>query len=121
MAPDERPALWVGHVAMPVRDPRRAHEHYVALGMRSVFAGDDLEITELRGGTHLVLYQGEPTPGDAPFDLMVEDLDATHALLSGAGVDVSAISRGDIHDRFTITDPDGMRVTCSNSHVIGPV
>ena len=47
-----RPPLWVGHVAMTVTDPRAAHDWYVALGMRTVMAGDDFSITELRGGTH---------------------------------------------------------------------
>lgn len=118
---DERPAVWVGRVAMPVSDPKRAHDHYVALGMRSVFANDDVAITELRGGTHLVLHRGAVTPGDAPFDLMVDDIVAAHSRLLADGFSVTDIVRGNIHDSFEVTDADGMRVTFSSSHVIGAV
>lgn len=118
---EHRPALWVGHVAMSVSDPSRSHDYYVALGMRSVLRGDDFAITELRGGTHLVLEVGEVAPGDAPFDLMVEDLVATHAQFREAGLDVSDIITGDVHNVFVVTDPDGKRIVVFNSHVIGPV
>lgn len=106
---------------MTVREPVRSHDFYEALGMRSVWRGDDMAILELRGGTHLLCFRGDPERGDAPFDLMVEDLDAAHRRLSDLGVDVSDISRGDIHDTFVVTDPDGVRVQVSNSHVEGPV
>jgi hypothetical protein len=59
--------------------------------------------------------------GDAPFDLMVEDLDATHEAWTELGVDVSEISRGRIHNAFTATDPDGYVVTVNSSHVVGEV
>jgi catechol 2,3-dioxygenase-like lactoylglutathione lyase family enzyme len=120
-SPGERPDLWVGHVAMAVSDPGRAHDYYVGLGMRSVHRGDDIAITELRGGTHLVLFPGNPEPGAAPFDLMVEDLPAAHARFVAAGLDVSDIDHGDIHDSFSLTDPDGQRISVSNSHVVGTV
>src|SRR5690349_20257685 len=107
---DDRPPLWVGHVTMSVSDPSRAHDYYVGLGMRSVLRGDDFAITELRGGTHLVLQAGETEPGDAPFDLMVDDLGATHARFCEAGLVVSDIITGDIHDVFVLKDPDGKRI-----------
>ena len=72
-------------------------------------------------GTHLVLVPGSPATGDAPFDLMVEDLDATHEAWMELGVDVSEISRGRIHNAFEATDPDGYRVTVNSSHVMGTV
>jgi catechol 2,3-dioxygenase-like lactoylglutathione lyase family enzyme len=118
---DDRPALWVGHVTLTVADPPTAHDFYVALGMRTVFRGPSVSITELRGGTHMVLLPGDPTPGPAPFDLMVDDVDGWHARLRGDGVAVGEILRGDIHDTFSVTDPDGYVVTVSNSHVVGAV
>jgi catechol 2,3-dioxygenase-like lactoylglutathione lyase family enzyme len=121
MNDDERPPLWVGHVTMSVSDPQRSHDYYVGLGMRSVVPGDQFAITELRGGTHLVLEVGEVEPGDAPFDLMVEDLPAMHSRFQEAGLDVSDIISGDVHDVFVLTDPDGKRIVVFNSHVIGPV
>jgi catechol 2,3-dioxygenase-like lactoylglutathione lyase family enzyme len=118
---DERPAVWVGHVAMKASDPARTHDFFVAAGMTSVHRGDDFAITELRGGTHLIIQPGATEPGDAPFDLMVDDLVAFHRDLRERDVDVSDIVAGDIHDAFVITDPDGQRVVVCNSHVVGPV
>ena len=89
--------------------------------MREIHQGDDVAILELRGGTHLVIVPGEPKAGDAPFDLMVEDLEATHRDWSERGIEVSAITSGNIHSAFEATDPDGYRVTVNNSHVEGLV
>jgi catechol 2,3-dioxygenase-like lactoylglutathione lyase family enzyme len=121
MKDDQRPSLWVGHVAMSVSDPQRSHDYYVALGMRSVVCGDEFAIAELRGGTHLILEVGAVEPGDAPFDLMVDDLSTTHARFAQAGLHVSEILTGDIHDVFVLTDPDGQRIVVFNSHVVGAV
>ena len=121
MSDDPRPPVWVGHVAMKVSNPRAAHDYYVGLGMRPVLVEDDFAITELRGGTHLLLEAGETQPGDAPFDLMVEDLPATHERYREAGLDVSDIIPGEIHDVFVLTDPDGHRVVVYDDHSEGPV
>ena len=60
--------------------------------MREVETNRQVAVLELRGGTHLVLVPGaSPTNADAPFDLMVEDLEATHAEWAGRGLDVSPI------------------------------
>ena len=118
---DGRPAVWVGHVAMTVEDPLRSHDFFVDAGMRTVFRGDDMAILELRGGTHLLLFRGEAEEGPAPFDLMVDDLDAVHADLTARGLAASAITRGRIHNAFTLTDPDGHAITVQNSHVEGVV
>ena len=58
---------------------------------------------------------------DEELDLMVEDLDGTHAAWSEMGLDVSDIIRGEIHDVFVLTDPDQLRVIVYNSHVVGAV
>ena len=52
---------------------------------------------------------------------MVEDIAATHADWSAKGLTVSPIAKGNIHDAFTVTDPDGNTIQVSNSHVVGPV
>jgi hypothetical protein len=79
-------------------------------------------VLELRGGTHLVLLPGAPSAGaDAPFDLMVEDLEATHAEWERLGLDVSPIERGRIHSAFVLRDPDGTTITVNSSHVVGDV
>lgn len=121
MDSDRRPPLWIGHVVMTVSDPQRSHDYYAGLGMRSVESGEEFAIVELRGGTHLLFEPGPSEPGDAPFDLMVDDLGTTHERFRRAGLDVSEIITGDPHDVFVLTDPDGKRIVVFNSHVVGPV
>ena len=104
-----------------VRDVERSAAFWATTGMRPIHRDTNVAIFELRGGTHLVLAHGTPSGADATFDLMVEDLEETHKTWKGAGADVSEVKHGDIHDSFTLTDPDGYRVRVSNSHVAGEV
>jgi hypothetical protein len=90
----------------------------VDLGMRPIAKGDDYAVLELRAGTHLVLQARDRIePGNAPFDLMVEDLDATHSRLSGLGLSPSEIAGGRIHRSFTVRDPSGHVIRFNSSHV----
>jgi len=90
--------------------------------MRQIARTEQVAVLELRGGTHLVLVPGDsPVDADAPFDLMVEDLEATHAEWQRSGFDVSAIEHGRIHSSFVLRDPNGHRVTINSSHVVGDV
>ena len=118
---DERPQVWIGHALLTVTDLDASTAFWSSIGMRLVETNPHVTVLELRGGTHLVLVPGAPSPGEAPFDLMVEDLDATHAAWSDAGIDPSPIARGRIHDSFVARDPDGYVVTVNSSHVVGPV
>jgi catechol 2,3-dioxygenase-like lactoylglutathione lyase family enzyme len=118
---DERPAVWIGHEVISVRDVGRAADFWCAVGMREIERNANVAIMELRGGTHLVIVPGSPHGGDAPFDLMVDDLEATHARYQTAGLKPSTIEHGDIHSQFTVVDPDGYRVTVNSSHVVGTV
>jgi len=118
---DERPPVWIGHAAVTVSDVARSTAFWEAVGMRKLFGGDDVGILELRGGTHLVVVPGDQLEPGVPFDLMVDDLAATHAQWASAGLDVSAIEHGDIHDRFTVRDPDGRSVVVNSTHVVGAV
>jgi catechol 2,3-dioxygenase-like lactoylglutathione lyase family enzyme len=120
---DERPTIWTGHVIVQARDPAASAAFYEAIGMRPVFSGDGIAVLELRGGTHLVVRPAddEHVGGDADFDLMVEDLATTHATWDAAGLPVSEIRPGSIHEAFTVTDPSGNTITVSSSHVVGPV
>ena len=115
---DKRPPVWVGHINLTTDKLSRSHDFMVALGMRPVAKGDDYAVLELRAGTHLVLLEKpEIEPGDAPFDLMVDDLDATHLRLSKLGLSPSEISEGSIHSSFTVSDPGGHSITFNSSHV----
>ncbi|HTK16694.1 MAG TPA: VOC family protein [Acidimicrobiia bacterium] len=118
---EERPPVWIGHALLTVSDVARSARWWHDIGMREIEENAHVAVLELRGGTHLVLVPGEPKAGDAPFDLMVEDLEATHHDWSERGIEVGPIKQGRIHNAFEATDPDGYRVTVNSSHVIGPV
>ena len=120
----ERPHVWTGHLVLHGADPERSARFYEAIGMRRVALLPNAAIMELRGGTHLVVRMAEETTGGpAPFDLMVDDLHETRRRWEEAGLAVSMPSRDelDIHDVFTVTDPDGNIILVNNSHVVGPV
>ena len=70
---------------------------------------------------HVGYQRDRRLAGRAPFDLMVDDLAATHRELRDAGVSVSAVEQGGIHSSFTVTDPSGTEITVNSTHVMGPV
>jgi catechol 2,3-dioxygenase-like lactoylglutathione lyase family enzyme len=119
---EERPPVWIGHVVLTVSDLEQSSAFWEAVGMRPVESNTDVAIFELRGGTHLILVPGTPSaPADAPFDLMVDDVEATRAAWEAKGLRVSPIEHGRIHAAFDVRDPDGYVVSVNSSHVVGPV
>lgn len=119
MSEDERPRLAVGHVSLEVGDVGDAYAFFVRHGMRDIFKGEDFGVLELRGGTHLVLSRAkeEVEAGrKAPFDLMVDDIDAARVEFTSAGVSATEIARGRIHDTFHIEGPGGYRFAVTSSH-----
>jgi catechol 2,3-dioxygenase-like lactoylglutathione lyase family enzyme len=118
MAQDERPGVWVGHVALETPDVKRTCDFMVQLGMRSIVERDDFAVLELRGGTHLVLTRSdERASGTAYFDLMVDDLDATRERLRALDHVPSEIESGKIHRSFTVRSPSGHTFKFNSSHV----
>ncbi len=116
---DERPPLAVAHISVDVSDLKRASAYYVNLGMRAVHLGETISVLELRGGTHLVVRPTEKSiaPGtQAPFDLMVDDLDAVREQWSSEGLNPTDVTTGRIHNSFRITDPSGYEITIYNPH-----
>ena len=92
------------------------------IGMRPVFQGPEVSVYELRGGTHLILMlKSKIVAGNAPFDLMVDDLRATHQRFASLGLAPSPIeARPAIdHEVFTIREPSGHVITFFSSHVSG--
>jgi hypothetical protein len=119
---DPRPHVWTGHLVVSGKDLAASTSFYTDIGMREVAILDEVAIFELRGGTHLVVRKDpDARGGPAPWDLMVEDLAATHADWSSKGLDVTPITTGPIHEAFTVTDPSGNAIEVSSSHVVGPV
>jgi catechol 2,3-dioxygenase-like lactoylglutathione lyase family enzyme len=130
-----KPPVAVGHMALTVADHAASHRFYTALGLRVINQGGDMSVLELRGGTHLLLFQrGGPSSSaetDSPFenaapgaiDLMIEgrtreDLDAYRDGLIAGGVAPDPIDpkRYFGHHVFKLRDPDGNAVTISTSH-----
>jgi hypothetical protein len=118
---DPRPPVAIGHVRLPVKDVGAAARWLETVGLRPIVTREELAVLELRGGTHVVVRQSEaPAPGTAaPFDLMVDDVDAAHSDYAEKGLAPSPISRGRIHDSFTIPGPDGWAFTVNSSHASG--
>jgi hypothetical protein len=88
------------------------------VGMRLFFSDAEIAVLEMRGGTHLVLTTDpESQLIKGSFDLMVEDLDATHAHFTELGLAPGEIERGQIHDCFAVREPGGTSITFNSSHV----
>ncbi len=118
---DLRPPLWVGHVVLETDRLEETEQFMRTIGMRSIVLRPEVAVLELRGGTHLVLVaKPEVVAGDAPFDLMVEDLEATHQHLSELGLAPTPIERASPeHDRFFLREPAGHVLTFFSNHVSG--
>jgi hypothetical protein len=119
---DQRPPVAVGHVRLNVVDVAAAARWLETMGLRPIVTMDELAVLELRGGTHVVVRRGEQAPAlgtGAPFDLMVDDVDATHRDCAEKGLSPSPISRGRIHDSFELAGPDGWKFTINSSHASG--
>src|SRR5947207_3177935 len=119
---DQRPPVAVGHVRLPATDVAAAERWLESVGLRPIFADDNLAVLELRGGTHVVVRKAEQpsaTGPAAPFDLMADDIEAARRNYAAKGLGPSEISRGRIHDSFHLTGPDGYDFKVTSSHAGG--
>lgn len=119
VAIDELPRFAIGHLSMAAGDVVALTQFYGRIGMRVVVESPGFAILELRGGTHLILQPGPAGAGE--LDLMVDDIDAARDAFLAEGVKVTRIMRGNPHDRFKVTDPEGNRLHVSSSHAMGLV
>ena len=119
---DQRPPLGVAHVVLET-DCMEDSAHFMrTIGMRPIFEGPEVSVYELRGGTHLILMlKSKTVVGNAPFDLMVDDLHATHQRFMSLGLVPSPIeARPAIdHEVFTVREPAGHLITFFSSHASG--
>jgi catechol 2,3-dioxygenase-like lactoylglutathione lyase family enzyme len=119
---DLRPPVWVGHVVLETDRLEESAAFMRAIGMRTVHPGPNVAVFEMRGGTHLILIaKDEVTPGDAAFDLMVEDLRATHRHFTSLGfapTPIEAVPTID-HEYFKVREPAGHLITFYSNHVSG--
>ncbi len=119
---DLRPPVWVGHVVLETDRLDESAQFMRTIGMRPVHLGSEVAIFELRGGTHLILMlKSNVVPGDAPFDLMVDDLRLAHQTFTSLGLaptPIEAMSSID-HEIFRVREPAGHVITIFSSHVAG--
>ncbi len=116
------PPVGVAHVVLEADRMEATAAFMRTIGMRPIFEGPQVSVYELRGATHLILMHKEQvSPGDAPFDLMVDDLHETHRRYTALGLAPSAIeARPAIdHEVFRVREPAGRVITFFSSHASG--
>ena len=119
---DERPAVSVAHVVLETDRMEESARFARTIGMRSIFDGPEVSVYEMRGGTHLILMlKDKIVAGDAKFDLMVDDLHATHQRFSSLGLSLSPIEALPTidHELFTVREPAGHIITFFSNHSSG--
>lgn len=120
--PDQRPPVGIAHVVLPTNRMDDSARFLRTIGMRSISDGPQVSVYEMRGGTHLILMRKDRiVAGDAPFDLMVDDLHETHRRFTSLGLSPSPIeARPAIdHEVFTVREPAGHLITFFSSHASG--
>jgi hypothetical protein len=116
---DRRPPVAIGHVMFEARDVAAAAGWFETIGLRPIAGGEDFAVLELRGGTHLIVTQAARPARhgrEAPFDLMVDNIDAARRGFAAKGLGPSRIRRGSIHDSFELSGPEDARFTVLSSH-----
>lgn len=119
---EQRPLLAVAHVVLETDRMEQSAQFMQIIGMRPFFLGPQVSVLELRGGTHLILmFKDKVAGGSAPFDLMVDDIRATHERFTSLGLSPSSIeARPAIdHEVFTVKEPAGHVIAIFSSHVSG--
>ena len=116
---DPRPSVAIGHVEHHVVDVAKSATFLESIGIRPIVRHRNFAVMELRGGTHIILAKAKDgiekgTP--APFDLIVDDVDAMRRRCGKLGLKPTRMSRGSIHDWFELTDPSGYEITILSSH-----
>jgi len=114
-----RPRFAIGHVSLAAADVLALAKFYTATGMRLVVDLGHMAIVELRGGTHIVIQSGPS--GTGSLDLIVDDIDETRDLFIELGAVATDIVRGNPHDRFDTTDPEGNELIVRSNHAVGVV
>ena len=113
------PTVSVAHVVLYTNRMAESAQFMRTVGMVSIFDGPQVSVYELRGGTHLLLMQRDAVvAGEAPFDLMVDDIHAAHTQFTALGLAPSPIEgRPAIdHEVFTLREPAGYVFTVFSSH-----
>src|ERR1700677_4988426 len=131
--------LAVGHLVFKVADLKSSCQFYSDLGLPPFAIDEKFAIIELRGGTHLLLFEvglaGEEVAESLTgqfhkrfserFDLMIKGKDPNELKKYRLQLISRGIAAGEIpnesffgHHLFCIKDPDGNGITIYSSHAI---
>ena len=132
--------LAVAHLVFKVADLKSSCQFYSNLGIPPFAIDEKFAIVELRGGTHLLLLEGDQLAGDGMaesvtgqfhkrlserFDLMIEGKGLNELKKYRLDLISRGIAAGEIpdetffgHHLFCIKDPDGNGITIYSSHAI---
>ena len=132
------PAAAFGHFVMKVSDVDTSYRFYTKLGLRPIGKFSDVAIIELRGGTHILLFnKNDALPfslspshlgqrggfSNERLDLMIDgksrsdlELYRTTLLENGLSADEVAPEQFFGHYYFQLVDPDGNGITAYTSH-----
>src|ERR1700732_2228190 len=132
------PELAVAHLVFKVANLRSSCEFYSNLGLAPFYIEEKIAISELRGGTHLVLLSVDEPAGEdvaesvtgqfhkrfsEQFDLMIkgkglDELKKYRFELISRGIAAGEIPDETFfgHHLFCIKDPDGNGITIYTSH-----
>jgi len=131
--------LAVAHLVFKVADLKRSCQFYSNLGLPPFAVDEKLAIVELRGGTHLLLFEvglaGEDVAESLTgqfherlserFDLMIKgkglsELKKYRLELISRGIAAGEIPDESVfgHHLFCVKDPDGNGITIYTSHAI---
>jgi catechol-2,3-dioxygenase len=132
------PELAVAHLVFKVADLKSSCQFYSNLGLSPFALDEKVAIIELRGGTHLLLLEGDQLAGEdmaesvtgqfhkrlsEQFDLMIkgkglDDLKEYRLELISRGIAAGEIPDEMFfgHHLFCIKDPDGNGITIYSSH-----
>jgi catechol-2,3-dioxygenase len=131
--------LAVGHLVLKVADLNSSCQFYSNLGLPPFAMEEKLAIVELRGGTHLLLFEGGLAGEDVAesltgqfhkrfseqFDLMITGKGLNELKKYRSELISRGIAAGEIpdetffgHHLFCIKDPDGNGITIYTSHAI---
>jgi catechol-2,3-dioxygenase len=130
------PELAVAHLVFKVADLESSCHFYSNLGLHPFAIDETVAIIELRGGTHLLLLEGDQLADMAEsvtgqfhqrlseqFDLMIKGKGLDELKQYRLGLISRGIAAGEIpdemffgHHLFCIKDPDGNGITIYTSH-----
>ena len=116
---DPRPPVAIGHVRLESHEVAETIDFFRALGLRHIFRSEHFGVLELRGGTHLIVSErAKPVRKgtEAPFDIMVDNLETTRKAYEKKGFEPTDITSGSVHSSFFIRAPSGHKLKITSSH-----